>query len=164
MRALFTGRTVPIISLVLVVVAFVVLTTGCGRQEQAQARDIEEVEMEQASEQETEVARGEIVAVTEADFEAEVLQASVPVLVDFTADWCPPCHMLHPTLEKIAADYAGRAKVVQVDVDRASGLARQYGVRSIPTLLVIEDGKVVDQTIGLQPESQLKTMLDGAIG
>ncbi len=164
MRALFTGRHVPIISLVLVVAAFAALATGCGRQEQAQATDIEEVEMEQASEQETQAAHGEIVTVTEANFEAEVLQSSVPVLVDFGADWCPPCRAMHPALEKIAADYAGRAKVVQVDVDGASGLASQYGVRSIPTLLVIQDGKVVDQAIGLQSESQLSTMLDRVIG
>jgi len=163
MRALFTGRNVPIISLVLVVAAFAVLATGCGRQEQAQATDIEEVEMEQASEQETQVAHGEIVTVTEADFEAEVLQASVPVLVDFGADWCPPCHMLHPTLEKIAADYAGRAKVVQVNVDGAAGLASQFGVRSIPALFIVNDGEVVDQAVGLQSESQLSTMLDRAI-
>lgn len=106
---------------------------------------------------------GQIVAVTEETFESEVLQAEVPVLVDFSADWCGPCRMLHPTLEKIAEKYAGRAKVVQVDVDEAGSLAASYGVRGIPALFVFKGGQVVDQTVGLQPESNLTAMLDRAL-
>ncbi len=142
------------------VTVLVVFAAGCGQQQQAQATDTEETLM---TDQETQAAQGEIVAATTQTFGREVLQASEPVLVDFTADWCGPCRALHPTLEKLAADYAGRAKVVQVNVDEAGELAMRYGVRGIPALFVFKGGEVVDQTVGLQPESQFRAMLDRAI-
>ncbi|MGD9494678.1 MAG: thioredoxin [Armatimonadota bacterium] len=153
-----TARRVWIIPLALVLAA-VVVVAGCEQQE-TQAAHNEEAAMDEGVRQETEVASGEIMAVTEDTFEAQVLQSSVPVLVDFTADWCPPCRMLHPTLEKIADEYAGRLRVVQVNVDQAPGLANKYGVRSIPALFVISEGKVVAEAVGLQPEAELKAMLD----
>jgi len=139
------------------VAALAVFAVGCEQRQQSQAIDTEETQM---TDQGTQAAQGEIVKATTATFDAEVLQASLPVLVDFTADWCAPCRALHPTLVKLAADYAGRVKVVSVDVDAAGALASQYGVRGIPTLSVFKGGKVVDQTVGLQPESQLRAMLD----
>jgi len=107
---------------------------------------------------------GKIKPVNSASFESEVLNADVPVLVDFSADWCPPCRDLHPTLEEIAADYAGRAKVAQVDVDADGALASRYNVRGIPALFVIKDGEVVDQTVGLQSKASLEAMLDKHVG
>ena len=150
----------PIITMTvfaIAVAALAVFAAGCEQQQQAQATDSEETQM---TDQGTQAAQGEIVKATTETFDAEVLQASLPVLVDFTADWCGPCRALHPTLEKIAADYAGRAKVVQVNVDAAGALASQYGVRGIPALFVFKGGQVVDQTVGLQSESQLKAMLN----
>lgn len=107
---------------------------------------------------------GEIIKSDQASFETDVLRSDVPVLLDFTADWCPPCRELHPTLEELAAEYDGVAKVVQVDVDENGGLAREYDVRGIPALFVIKDGEVVDETVGLQSKADLKRMLDRHIG
>lgn len=112
-----------------------------------------------------EVARmGQIVKVDEETFEQFVLGAQVPVLVDFYADWCPPCREMVPALEAIADGYAGRAMVVKVDVDDNPGLAQEYGVHSLPTLVVISDGEVVDRTVGSQPRRNLEQMLDRELG
>lgn len=105
-------------------------------------------------------ATGEIVMVGESDFEQVVLNATMPVLVDFYADWCPPCRALQPTLEELARDFAGRAIVVKVDVDENQDLAAQYSVRSIPTLVVIVAGEEVDRTVGAQSKQVLAGMLD----
>lgn len=107
---------------------------------------------------------GKIKKVDADTFEVVVLNADRPVLVDFYADWCGPCRALHPTLEEIAAEYAGRAMVAQVDVDENGGLASHYNVRGIPALFVIKDGKVVDQTVGLQSKQSLSSMLDKHLG
>jgi thioredoxin 1 len=107
---------------------------------------------------------GEIIKSDQASFDTDVLQSEVPVLVDFTADWCPPCRELHPTLEELAAEYDGLAKVVQVDVDENGALAREYDVRGIPALFVIKNGAVVDETVGLQRKADLKRMLDKHVG
>ncbi len=139
------------------VAALSVFMPGCSDRQQGQAIDTEETLM---TDQETQAVRGEIIPATTESFGREVLQASEPVLVDFTAEWCGPCRALHPTLEKLATDYAGRAKVVQVNVDEAGELAMRYGVRGIPALFVFKGGEVVDQTVGLQPESQLRAMLE----
>ncbi|MEA3401093.1 MAG: thioredoxin [Armatimonadota bacterium] len=108
-------------------------------------------------------ASGEPVMVTTSTFEEEVLTSDVPVLVDFYADWCMPCKALHPRLEKVAKDYAGRAKVAQVDVDESPDLAREYSVRGIPALFVIRGGEVVDTAVGLQSQQALEEMLDRAL-
>lgn len=100
---------------------------------------------------------------TDADFQTQVLAADVPVLVDFWAPWCGPCKMIAPALEKLADTYAGRAKVVKVDVDQNQRTAFDYHVRSIPMLLLFKDGKVQDTSIGLVAESQLAQMLDKAL-
>lgn len=97
---------------------------------------------------------------TDADFDAHVLASDVPVLVDFWAPWCGPCRMIAPTLEKIATSYAGKAKVVKVDVDQNQQTAMKYHVRSIPMLLLFKGGQVQDTSVGLVPESRLTQMLD----
>jgi len=100
---------------------------------------------------------------TDADFQAHVLDADVPVLVDFWAPWCGPCRMIAPTLEKLATSYAGKAKVVKVDVDQNQQTALKYHVRSIPMLLLFKNGEVQDTSIGLVPEAKLAQMLDKAL-
>ncbi len=101
-------------------------------------------------------------AVTTAEFEAAVLARSreVPVLVDFWATWCAPCRMLAPVLERLAGAYAGRADVVKVDTDAEPEPAARYGVRSLPTLGVFRDARLVDAVIGAQPEGALRALLD----
>ena len=87
--------------------------------------------------------------VTDKDFDSEVIQSSIPVLVDFWAPWCGPCKMAAPILDKIAHDYDGKVKVCKVNVDEERGEASKYGVRSIPSLFLFSEGKVVDQIIGV---------------
>jgi thioredoxin 1 len=98
---------------------------------------------------------GNAVAVTEQSFEAEVVQSSVPVLVDFWAAWCGPCRAIAPTVEELAGEYAGKLKVVKVDVDENPDVSGKYGVQSIPTLLVFKNGEVVERLIGAYPKNML---------
>lgn len=97
----------------------------------------------------------EPIAVTEAEFDAEVLQATVPVLVDFWAEWCGPCKMIAPVLKEIASEQDGKLKVVKVDVDGNMGTARKFGVSSIPTLIIFKDGKAVQRIVGYTPKERL---------
>ncbi len=103
------------------------------------------------------------IAVNEAEFQSEVIDSEVPVLVDFWAEWCGPCKMVAPVVEKLAADYDGRVKVAKVDVDVNPGLSTQYGVRSIPTLLIFQDGVPVEQVVGAVPEKALKERLESVL-
>lgn len=93
-------------------------------------------------------------------FATDVLQSSVPVLVDFYADWCGPCRMLAPTLERLSTEFTGRAKIVKVNIDQDPTLASQFQVSAIPTLALIVDGKVVSRTTGLAAEATLRSALN----
>jgi thioredoxin 1 len=95
------------------------------------------------------------VELTEETFEQEVLKAMVPVLVDFWAVWCGPCKTIAPIVEEIAAEYSDKLKVGKLDVDTNHNIAMQYGIRSIPTLLMFKGGKVVDQIVGAAPKKIL---------
>ena len=99
------------------------------------------------------------ITVTEKNFEVEVLQADKTVLVDFWAPWCGPCRMLAPALAQIAAEYEGKAKVCKVNVDDEPGLARQFGISGIPTILVFKNGKLAETMVGLRPKAELEALL-----
>lgn len=103
------------------------------------------------------------VHVTESTFDAEVAQAELPVLVDFWADWCAPCRMLAPIVDNLASEYAGRLKVAKVDVDENRQLATDYEIRSIPTLGLFRNGKLVDRFVGYMPGTELKRRVENAL-
>lgn len=94
-------------------------------------------------------------AINDSEFEAEVLNSSIPVLVDFWAEWCGPCKAIAPTLEEIAGEYDGRLKIVKMDVDANREAAMQYDIRSIPSLLLFKDGTLVDRIVGALPKQTL---------
>ncbi|MBM4172284.1 MAG: thioredoxin [Ignavibacteria bacterium] len=96
-----------------------------------------------------------VVQGTDANFQSEVLQSELPVLVDFWAPWCGPCRMVAPVVEEIANDLLGKLKVVKVNTDENSGVASQYGIMSIPTLGIFKNGKLVDAVIGAVPKQHL---------
>ena len=93
-------------------------------------------------------------------FAAEVLQSQQPVLVDFYADWCPPCRLLAPMLDRLADEYAGRIKFVKVNSDQEPELAEQFGITGLPTVLLFENGQQVGQFVGLPQEDDLRQQLD----
>src|SRR5207244_11805912 len=103
-----------------------------------------------------------ISSVTDTSFQSEVIEASnaQPVMVDFWADWCRPCHMLAPTVAEIAQDYAGKLKVVKLNVDENVNSAGRYNIRGIPTLLIFKGGQVADQIVGAVPKDQISKIVD----
>ena len=104
------------------------------------------------------------IVVTEGEFADKVLRAEKPVLVDFWAEWCGPCRALGPVLESLANDYAGRVTVAKVDVDANQNVAMQYGIRSIPTVMLFDKGQIVETFIGVRPKAHYQASLDGALG
>ena len=100
------------------------------------------------------------IIITEGNFQAEVLESDKPVLVDFWATWCGPCRMLAPTIAKIAEEQEGKIKVCKCDVDECPNLAMRFGISSIPTLLVFEDGAVKASSVGVQSKSQIEKMFE----
>ena len=102
----------------------------------------------------------QIVYTTDANFENDVLKSSVPVLVDYWAEWCGPCKMIAPILDEIAGDYQGKLKIAKVNVDQNAHLTQKYGIRSIPTLMLFKDGNVQAQKIGALSKSQLAAFIE----
>ena len=102
-------------------------------------------------------------AVTDAEFDAEVRQSSIPVLVDFWAEWCGPCKQIGPSLEELSDEYAGRVKIVKVNVDQNPESPAQLGVRGIPALFLFKDGEVVANKMGAAPKAALKAWIDDSV-
>jgi thioredoxin 1 len=105
------------------------------------------------------MAGADVLNVGDGDFKKEVLESQQPVLVDFWATWCAPCRAIAPAVEELATQYKGRVKVAKMNIDDNQDTPQQFGVRSIPTLLIFKGGKVVDQIVGAVPKSKLEDAL-----
>ncbi len=106
------------------------------------------------------MASENIVNVSVSDFEKEVVNSDVPVMVDFWATWCGPCRMVLPIMDQLADEYKGKAKICEVNVDEESELAAKFGVMTIPTIIVFKDGEIKDQVSGAYPKSHFEDMLN----
>ncbi len=96
----------------------------------------------------------------DSNFDQEVLHSDIPVMVDFYADWCGPCRMVSPIVEELAGQYTGKVKVGKLNVDESSAVARKYNVMSIPTLLFVKNGQVIDQIVGALPKDKIQQHLE----
>lgn len=105
------------------------------------------------------MASEKVLTLGDDNFDAEVINSPVPVLVDFWATWCAPCKAIAPTVDAIAAEYEGKVKVGKVNVDDNAATSAKFGVRGIPTLILFKDGKAVDQVVGAVPKSQLEALI-----
>ena len=105
------------------------------------------------------MAGADVLTVGDGDFKKEVLESTQPVLVDFWATWCAPCRAIAPSIDALATEYKGRVKVAKIDIDQNQDIPQQYGIRSIPTLLVFKGGKVVEQIVGAVPKAKLEAAL-----
>lgn len=104
-----------------------------------------------------------IVQVTDDTFDSEVLQSSLPVLVDYWADWCGPCKMIAPVLDEIADEYEGKVKIAKLNIDDSPGVPPRYGIRGIPTLMLFKDGEVEATKVGAVSKSQLTAFIDSNV-
>ena len=104
-----------------------------------------------------------IVTLTQENFQSQVLQSTTPVLVDFWAEWCGPCKMIAPLLDELADEYQGKVTIGKVNIDEYQGLAAEYGVRAIPTLLLIKNGQVAEQMVGAKSKRDLKASFDKVV-
>ena len=109
------------------------------------------------------MAGDNVLEFTDDNFDAEVLQSSTPVLVDFWATWCAPCKAIAPVIGQLANEYQGKIKIGKVNVDENPGTPGQYGVRGIPTMILFKDGQIVDQLVGAVPKNQLEGLLQKAL-
>lgn len=109
------------------------------------------------------MASANVAEFTDANFQSEVLESSVPVLVDFWAEWCMPCRMLTPTIEQLAEEYAGKVKVGKLDTDNNKDVSVKYGIQAIPTVILFKDGEVKRKFVGLQSKGDFAAALDELI-
>lgn len=106
---------------------------------------------------------GSYIDVTDENFESEVLNSDIPVLVDYWAVWCAPCRMIAPIVEQLAEDYKGKLKVAKMDVDSSPETPANYGISGIPTLMIFKDGKPVETIIGAVPKSKIQAVVDSVV-
>lgn len=109
------------------------------------------------------MASDNVLEFTDDNFDAEVINSSTPVLVDFWATWCAPCKAILPVIDDLADTYNGKIKIGKVNVDENPGIPGQFGVRGIPTLILFKDGKIVDQLVGAIPKNQIEELLNKAL-
>lgn len=102
------------------------------------------------------------IEITGANFETEVLQSTIPVLVDFSATWCGPCQKIAPIVDELAAEYSGRVKVASIDVDNNQEIATRFGIMSVPTLMIIKNGEIINKWIGFTSKQTMMDALDTA--
>lgn len=107
--------------------------------------------------------KGKLIEVSDSNFEQEVVQGALPTLVDFWATWCAPCHAVSPILEELSQEYDGKIKIVKLNVEESPKTCARYLVRSIPTLILFRDGKIVGQEIGAVPKGKLKGLINKAL-
>ncbi len=107
---------------------------------------------------------GQVMELSDTNFDSEVLKSDKPVLVDFWAPWCGPCRAIAPLVEQLAGEYAGNVKIGKLNIDDSPHAAMTYGVQSIPTLMVFKGGEVVERFVGVQPKNRLQAALDAAAG
>jgi thioredoxin 1 len=105
----------------------------------------------------------QLITITDADFEQQVLQSDLPVVVDFGAPWCPPCRAVAPILENLAAEFAGSLSIVSVNTDEAPGLAERFGVTGLPTMIIVQQGTEVQRVRGAVPKRVLKEAFESAL-
>lgn len=109
------------------------------------------------------MAGDKVVAVNDINFENEVINSDVPVLVDFTATWCGPCRQVAPIVDQMADEYDGRVKVTKLDIDESPGTAQKFGIRGVPTLYMFKGGEVVAQQVGAVPKPMIQQLIEKAL-
>jgi len=109
------------------------------------------------------VGSDKIITLNDQNFENEVKESKIPILVDFWAEWCAPCRMVAPVLDELAEEFDGKVKIGKVNVDQNRTVAAQYGVMSIPTLILFKNGELVEQMVGAQPKENLQKVLQSAL-
>jgi thioredoxin 1 len=109
------------------------------------------------------MAGDKVIPVNDLNFDTEVLQSDVPVLIDFSATWCQPCRAIAPFVNQLAGEYEGRVKVTTVDIDESPNTAQKYRIRGVPTLVMVKGGEIVGQQVGAVPKAKIQQLMDQAL-